>query len=41
MSTVMTEPFGLVVANAAHWSGLGTGCGLAVMAAWQERRSGG
>lgn len=41
MSTGMTEPFGLVVANAAHWSGLGTGCGLAVMAAWQERRSGG
>jgi len=38
MSSGITEPFGLYIANAAHWAGLGTGGLLAV--AWRPRRRG-
>ena len=31
-TTGVTEPFGLYVANAAHWSGLGAGAVLALLA---------
>jgi rhomboid protease GlpG len=35
MSSGVTEPFGLYIANAAHWAGLGTGALLALV--WRPR----
>ncbi len=35
-STGITEPFGLYIANAAHWSGLAAGSAVAALVAWRQ-----
>jgi GlpG protein len=38
-TTGVTEPFGLFVANAAHWAGLGAGVAAALVTGWRRNPS--